>query len=158
MTSYLILTPPGAGADDEKARFIRDSFRWSAFFFPAIWLLVHRLWLAGALVLAAQIATATFLDGRGLGFLAFAINLSLSIIVALEGPMLAANGLARRQWTWQGVTSARNLSEAEEIYYSQQENPAAPANSKPIALPPSASGKASDHGPALGLLGYDGGR
>ncbi len=47
MASYLIMTPPGAPADDERARFIADGFSWAAFFFPGPWLIVKRAWLIG---------------------------------------------------------------------------------------------------------------
>ncbi|PST17556.1 DUF2628 domain-containing protein [Mesorhizobium plurifarium] len=118
MASYLIMTPPGAPADDERARFIADGFSWTAFFFPGPWLIVKRAWLIGISVAILQfvlLLSASMPGGFGAALL---VHLALGLIVSLEGPLLIASKLSARDWTLRSVVPARDLETAEEIYYS----------------------------------------
>ncbi|QRM53685.1 DUF2628 domain-containing protein [Sinorhizobium sp. BG8] len=159
MASYLVLTPPGKNASAEDARFIRDGFRWTAFFFPALWLLFHRLWFWGIAALAVQFGASALAGVPGFAVAGFAIQIGLSVLVALEGPMLAATALARRQWSFDQVTLADNIDEAETIYFSVR------ADSQAAGRPTAQTGTMArgynvqaGQGPALGLIGYDGDR
>ena len=159
MTSYLVLTPPG-GPDSghTQTRFVRDRFSFLAFLFPGFWLLAKRLWLPGLIVLVLQGLAGYVAEQPGLFFAGTALGLSLSMLVALEGPSLIAAILERKGWTLAGIVVADDLDAAEDIYFN---DPATvPASPKPLApgwtaLP---SGTARPTGPALGLLDLDGGR
>ena len=105
MASYMILTPPGAHADDERARFVADRFSWTAFLFPALWLLAKRQWAIGIAVAVLQISLISLLSVAG-GFLASVlVQLALRLLVALEGPVLVARSLTARDWTLQSLLS-----------------------------------------------------
>jgi hypothetical protein len=85
MTSYSILSDKTGGRGDETARVIGDRFTWAGFVFGGFWLLWHRAWFAGILVLAADFAVALFLQPTGYGLLAVAIDIALALLVGLEG-------------------------------------------------------------------------
>ncbi|MBP2237891.1 hypothetical protein J2Z31_004414 [Sinorhizobium kostiense] len=118
MASYLIMTPPGAAADDEGARFVADGFSWTAFFFPALWLMAKQTWLLGIGVAILQILLILLLQLPG-GFVAALImHLALSLLVSLEGPLFIARHLSARDWTLRTIIPAPDIATAEEIYYS----------------------------------------
>jgi hypothetical protein len=157
MASYLILTPPGKSANDEKARFIRDRFTGMAFVFPAIWLAMHRLWLLAAAAFAVQLVAAWLQADASLSLTGIALQLALSTLTALEGPAAIARNLERRGWTLRSVVSAEDLAMAEDIYFNDDETPAPAA--QPVAPHGTARGSGSaGSSPAFGLIGYDGGR
>lgn len=150
MASYLILTPPGARADDERARFVADGFSWAAFAFPAFWLLFKRQWAIGIAVAVLQISLIS-LSGLSGGFLASVlVQLALRLLVALEGPVLVARSLTVRDWTLRSVVSAPDLETAEEIYFTS----VASGETRPATLPPAdwTTRKPSSGGPGLGLF------
>ncbi|ACP27133.1 hypothetical protein, putative membrane protein [Sinorhizobium fredii NGR234] len=118
MASYLILTPPGAAADDERARFIADGFSWTAFFFPALWLIAKRAWLLGISVAVLQILLILVSTLPGGLIAALILQLALSLVVSLEGPLFIARKLAAEDWTLRSIVPARNIETAEEIYFS----------------------------------------
>ncbi|WDZ76597.1 DUF2628 domain-containing protein [Ensifer adhaerens] len=131
MASYLILTPPGAHADDERARFVADGFSWWAFLFPAIWLLTKRQWAIGIAVAVLQISLISLLS-HGDGFLpSLLAQLALRLVVALEGPVLVTRSLTARDWTLRSIVPAPNLETAEEIYFTSvavaEKRPATPS-------------------------------
>ncbi|ASY58736.1 MULTISPECIES: DUF2628 domain-containing protein [Sinorhizobium] len=118
MASYLIMTPPGAAADDERARFIADGFSWAAFFFPALWLIAKRAWLLGISVAVLQIVFILLSEVPGCFTAALIMQLALSLLVSLEGPLFVARKLAAEDWTLRSIVPARNIETAEEIYFS----------------------------------------
>ncbi|OAP38823.1 hypothetical protein AU381_06815 [Sinorhizobium glycinis] len=119
MASYLIMTPPGAAADDERARFIADGFSWAAFFFPALWLIAKRAWLLGLSVAVLQILLILLTEAPGGFTAALIMQLALSLLVSLEGPLFIARKLAADDWTLRSIIPARNIGTAEEIYFSK---------------------------------------
>lgn len=155
--SFLILTPPGEPAAAENAAFIRDGFRWTAFLFPALWLLVHRLWLWGAIALVLQFAAMALSASPEFGAAGLALAISVSLLTALEGPQALAKAREARDWTLRSVVVARDLETAEHIYYSEhapQRDAATAATA--ASLPASDTSTKAARPPALGLLGYDG--
>ncbi|MBD9374431.1 DUF2628 domain-containing protein [Rhizobium sp. ARZ01] len=152
--SYLILTPPGAPAAAENATFIRDGFRWTAFFFPVPWLLVHRLWFWGIIALVLQVAASILTDSSELAAAGFTLALAVSLLTALEGPQVLARSREARNWTLRSIVSARDLQTAEQIYYSAHATPEKPASAP--TLPIAGTNTKAGSPPALGLLGYDG--
>ena len=161
MTSYVILTPAtGPGRDHEATRCLRDGFSLAAFLLPGLWLLWHRLWLLAIGAFLIEGIAMALVRIPGFWPAGFAILLSVRILAAAEGRMAYIRGLLNTGWVETGLVSARNLAEAEEIYFSdgigtveKADIPAVNWNIQTRADGHSAPGKA-----ALGLIGYDGGR
>lgn len=154
--SFLILTPPGEPAAAENATFIRDGFRWTAFFFPALWLLVHRMWFWGAIALVLQFAAMILIASPELGVAGWTLAIAVSLLTALEGPLALAKAREARDWTLRSVVVAHDLETAEHIYYSEHAPQRAPATAATASLPASDTSTKAARPPALGLLGYDG--
>jgi hypothetical protein len=159
MASYVILNPvTGPGTDHQKTRFIRDGFSLLAFLFPGIWLLCHRLWIFGIAALLLQGIGLEIMGMPGLWPAGFALLLAVSIATAVEGGILSISSLSGRGFVTQDVVSARNLSEAEDIYFSGIGNEARPEIRPTQWDIPAANAGSAPTGAALGLIGYNGGR
>ncbi|GJE25649.1 hypothetical protein LKMONMHP_0487 [Methylobacterium organophilum] len=98
MRTYTLHLPEGALRGDaralDRAHMVPDGFSWPAFAFTALWFFFHRLWLAGALVLAFLVALAV--GGRLLGLTPWAgilVSLLAAILIGLEAASL-------RRWTY----------------------------------------------------------
>lgn len=115
MARYVILrhedaTPPGGLP---SVLIVRDGWAWLAFVFPLFWLLWHRLWVAGFIVLAAMIAISLIAQTPQGVALGLPLNLFLGLFVGLEGPA-ARIGKARLQgYALCDVIEASSRSEAE---------------------------------------------
>jgi hypothetical protein len=158
MASFVILTPgAGPGKDHRKTRFIRDGFSLLAFFFPGIWLLCHRLWLFGIGALLLQGIGLELVHDPALWPAGFALLLATSVLTAVEGRMLFVRSLFAGGFLSNGLVSARNLAEAEEIYFSGIADER-PQDIRPVRWDIPATNTGGAHGAALGLIGYDGGR
>jgi len=159
MASFIVLTPEtGPGSDHEKTRFIRDGFSLIAFLFPGIWLLCHRLWLCGIGALMLQGLAFELMGVRSQWSVGFALLLAISILTAVEGPMLFARSRLARGFVTDGLVSARDLAEAEDIYFSEIADSNS-ADIRPVERDIHVVKAGSGHSAAvLGLIGYDGGR
>lgn len=150
MASYMILTPPGARADDDRARFVADGFSWGAFLFPALWLFAKRMWLTGIAVAVLQILLISLSAISGGLLAALLLQLALGLLVSLEGPVFIARRLIARDWTLRSIVPARDLETAEEIYFANVAPAERQATERPsIDWPRQAPAKA---GPGLGLF------
>lgn len=119
MSSYIVLTPPGGPEPDHRStRFVADRMVWTAFVFPGFWLLFNRCWLWGILVLIAQFSASWLVEHPGFFWAGMAAELALAILIGLEGRQILIRTLMRRGWTLEAVVAARDLSTAEEIYFS----------------------------------------
>lgn len=159
MASFIVLTPEtGPGMHHEKTRFVRDGFSLSAFLFPGVWLLSHRLWLAGIGALLLQGIALALMGMPSFGAGGFALLLAVSILTAVEGRMLYVRGLSARGFSADGLVSAYNLAEAEEIYFDRVPD-GTPQDIRPVDWDILQASAGSSRGTAaLGLIGYDGGR
>jgi hypothetical protein len=159
MASYLILTPPG-GSDRNRddTRFIRDGFCLTAFLFPALWMLSHRLWLHATAALLLQALGVALIGQTGLWAAGGAIILGVHLLAALEGRQALFASLTARGWQPEGLASAGNLATAEEIYFSSASAATDAEIRKATWDIPSRTGNTGQGGPAFGLPGYDGGR
>lgn len=159
MASFVVLTPEsGSGNDHEKTRFIRDGFSLVAFFLPAIWMLCHRFWLLGIGALLLQGIGLELIRMPTLWPAGFALLLAISVLTAVEGRMLFIRSLSARGFVADGLVSARNLAEAEEIYFSGVVD-TRPEDIRPARWDiPGANAAPARNNAALGLIGYDGGR
>ncbi len=158
MASFVVLTPvTGPGRDHEKTRFVRDGFSLAAFLFPGIWLLCHRFWLLGIGALLLQGIGMAFMGNAQLWAAGLSLVLAVSVLTAVEGRMLFVTRLAANGFDAVELVSARNLAEAEEIYFSgiplEEAEDIRPAD---WDIRNAAAG--THGGAALGLIGYDGGR
>ena len=133
MASYLIMTPPGAPADDERAQFIADGFSWAAFFFPALWLMAKRAWLLGLLIAVLQISLILLSTVPGGFTAALVMQVALSLLVSLEGPLLVAHRLSARDWTLRSIIPADDLETAEVIYFANTKTAAHDGKAAPLA-------------------------
>jgi hypothetical protein len=150
MASYMILTPPGARADDDRARFVPDGFSWGAFLFPALWLFAKRMWLFGIAVAVLQILLISLSASAGGVLAALLLHLALALLVALEGPMLIVRRLIARDWTLRSIVPARDLETAEEIYFANVPSTDRTAVTRPVADWPRQT--PANSGPGLGLF------
>ena len=160
MASYLILTPPGAGAADAvRTRFVRDGFSFVAFVFPVLWLFFHRLWFFAVIALLLEGIGGELMSRDGFLPAGLAILLGVSLLAALEGRNAYVRSLATRGWKETDLVSAGRLEEAEHAYFADIPE----AGSEPVAglgtniAEPSGSA-ARRRGSGFGLIGYDGGR
>jgi hypothetical protein len=160
MASYLILTPPGGPDRSQiKTRFIRDGFSWTAFLFPTLWMLFHRLWLQAIAALLLQGIALELMRQPGFFAAGITILLGVRVLAALEGPNAFCRNLVAGGWKAEGLVSAPNLATAEEIHFSGVE----PKMEEHIRannwdIPSSPNNSPSRSGPSFGLPGYDGGR
>lgn len=150
MASYMILTPPGGRADDDRARFIADGFSWGAFLFPALWLFAKRLWLFGIAVAVLQILLISMSTIAGGLLAALLLHLALALLVALEGPILIVRRLVARDWTLRSIVPARDLETAEEIYFANVPSTDQAAAARPVVDWPRQA--PANTGPGLGLF------
>jgi hypothetical protein len=118
MKSYTLHVPRDAAPSDpgalDKAVLVKEGFSWGAFFFTALWFFVHRLWIAGLLVLLAVLGLAfglqTLRVGAGTVFLA---ELLLAILIGLEASSLWRWTLRRNGKPAVDVVAAADREEAE---------------------------------------------
>lgn len=150
MASYMILTPPGARADDDRARFVADGFSWGAFLFPALWLFAKRMWLTGIAVAVLQILLISLSAIAGGLLAALLLHLALGLLVALEGPLFTVRRLIARDWTLRSIVPARDLETAEEIYFANVPSTDRKASERPSVDWPRLA--PANTGPGLGLF------
>jgi hypothetical protein len=160
MAIYTVHAPARVNApeaDPMALTFVKEGFNWPALFFPAIWLIVRRMWLVFVLYIAAAaiIGAAT---QTAVPFVVAPISLGFAFLFALEANGLRRWTLARNGWRMVGVAEGRNQLEAERRFYSRllgegvppKEAPAVPPPPPPRALPTTPS---SDTGlPIVGLF------
>ncbi|MBB3570902.1 DUF2628 domain-containing protein [Rhizobium sp. BK491] len=165
MASYLILTPPGATNRSEasdryrdETRFIRDGFSWTAFLFPTLWMLFHRLWLHAIAVVLLQGIALELIRQPGFFAAGAALLLGVHVLVALEGPHAISDRLIGRGWKVENLVSAPDLATAEQIHFSElEQQPNRNIRSENWDIP-AKNTNTSRPGPSFGLPGYDGGR
>jgi hypothetical protein len=159
LRSYLVLTPPGGPDREHRSTLVLpDGFSWLALLFPWIWLIWHRLWIAGVIAFVLQMASGMMINIDGLWPAGTLLGFATSLFVALEGRNHYANALVRRGWKLEGVISAVDRQTAEDIYFSDLPQPASSplpssADWAKQAKQPPASGW---QGPALGLFDHGG--
>lgn len=131
MTSYAILSDRVAPGGDETARVIADRFSWAGFVFGGFWLLWHRAWFAGALVLIVDVAIPLLLYPTGFAGLALAMDIALALLVGLEGNGWRVNAEERRGRHIVDIVEAPDPETAFEIHAHR-----AAARALPKAPPP----------------------
>jgi hypothetical protein len=139
MAIYTVHAPARADtsdADPMALTFVKEGFNWPALFFPAIWLIVRRLWL----VLVLYIAAVVILIGAtrvAAEYVVVAVAIACAFLFALEANGLRRWTLAFNGWRMIGVVEGRNPLEAERRFFGAllTEKPAAPVVA-PVPPPP----------------------
>ena len=111
---YTVHFSPFGRGPDRDARFVKEGFAWTAFVFGPFWAFYHRLWLPGVLLLLAIVALALASEIGLIDPAADAVfGVGLSALFAFEANDLRRAKLGRAGLAERGITSGRNLSEAE---------------------------------------------
>lgn len=154
--TYLVFTPAGGTALDDRARFVPDHFSKLAFLFPAIWLFVQRQWLAGLIVFILQAAIAGLMARDGGMLPGLIAEIALRLAVSLEGPSLVASSLRHAGWSERAAIVADSLPSAEEHYARAMGEDLTVQNPGPAVTLP--HGRTEQTAPAFGLFGSYGER
>lgn len=114
MRSWTVHLPPGSTRGSVPATgtrlvpvLIPEGFSLLACIFGPFWLLAHRAWLAGGVVLLALIALSFLPDPWGL-----ALDLALLILLGFHGQDLRRWTLSRRGWVLGHLVLARDADSA----------------------------------------------
>ncbi|MEC9342663.1 MAG: DUF2628 domain-containing protein [Pseudomonadota bacterium] len=157
MTSYTVHLPPQTGSGrlpGEDARFIPERPAVLALVFPALWLLLHRLWYALALYLVAVAAISIVTQWSGSDILGL-LSVLPGFYLLLEGRQLLRGRLERLGWRLAGVVEADTPEDAEWRYFSANAGddvtgPAAPGWTPAEGTSPVRTG---EEAPAIGIFG-----
>jgi|RhiMetdeSRZDD1v2_1073273.scaffolds.fasta_scaffold06316_4 uncharacterized protein DUF2628 len=126
MKLYTAHRPPNFSRDHTV--FVKEGFSWPAFFFPPIWLLYQRLWLAFALYVLAVAAISTGASAAGLpGGPVTVLILALNLILGFEANDMRRSALLRRGYSEEGPLLGENLLHAETRYFGPRLAHGAPA-------------------------------
>jgi Protein of unknown function (DUF2628) len=103
----------------EGAIFVRDGFHFWAFLLGPLWCLWRGLWLPAL----AVIALGAVLLGIGRAFqfstdTQILAGFVLALFIGLEAPNLRRLGLRQRRYVERGSVAARNLADAEAIFFA----------------------------------------
>lgn len=157
MAVFSVLEPIPTGDlrhDAERIVLVREGFSWFAFLVPLVWLLVHRLWLALVLFIAASFAVQA--AGSAVGGPAAALGeLGLCLIFGFEANAIRRWTLTRRGLRFSAVVAGANRDECERRFFAtwlvghalERDRPASVA-ARPAKTPVAAP--ASD--PVIGLF------
>jgi len=157
--TFLVFEPANGGRDldtADRVTFVREKFYWTAFFFAPLWLLWHRLWLAFAGWLVAEIGIAIAIYAADLDPRAAAVvGLLPSLIIAFEGSELRRRKLLRKRYREVSVIVARDREDAERRFFAEWAN--APEQSRAhmesrFAVPPLASSPPAPSNSVIGLF------
>jgi hypothetical protein len=99
---------------DDLYALVKDGFSWPAFFFGPLWALTNRMWVVGALLIAAMIGIsmvpAAFDGGDAI---ASSLAVALAVLLGFHGNDLRQWSLERAGYELNAVVSGSNLTDAE---------------------------------------------
>ena len=122
MVVYTVHEPPNPQSDalerGTRLVFIKDRFHWLAALFPAIWLLVKRMWweFAAYLVLMSVLIGVLNILGATQEAMSFLIII-VQIVFGFEAGALYRASLTRRGWSTVGTVAGRNAAECERRFF-----------------------------------------
>lgn len=105
---------------DRDLLLVREGFNFMAFIFSALWLLWHRLWLAAAIVISAQVIlgfAVYWFSANEAGILI--VDVFTSIILGLIAHDLYRWKLGQTGFVEEGVVSGTNKDDATRRYLDQ---------------------------------------
>lgn len=102
-----------------RAHFIKDGFAWGGFAFGWLWLAYHRLWLATAIYVVAEILVVWLVRPHVEPATLLILDLLGRLFVGLEGNRLReAKGARRAALT--DIVEAKDREAAETIFYARR--------------------------------------
>jgi hypothetical protein len=117
MRIYTYHMKPGATALVDAVA-VREGFSWAAFVFGFLWALYHRLWLVAVVVLAVPVLVRYAVDNGWLEpAIASTVLLLFGFYVGCSGNDWRRESLERRGYVLAGITSARDLAEADRRFF-----------------------------------------
>lgn len=138
MARYTVHVPvrPDARSEAlERAVFVSDGWNWGAFTFGPLWLLWHRHWITGMIMLSITVAMLT-----GMAVLPasegakVAAVLLVSILWGLEGSSLRRFALARAGLAEEGLVAGGDLDALEQRFFAETTVPPSPVAAVPASL------------------------
>ena len=122
MVVYTVHEPPNPQTDvlerGTRLVFIKDRFHWLAALFPAIWLLVKRMWweFAAYLILMSVLIGVLNILGATQEAVSFLV-IVVQIVFGFEAGALYRASLTRRGWSAVGTVAGRNAAECERRFF-----------------------------------------
>ena len=120
MVTYTVHEPPYASASRlesaEQLVFVHDGFSWFAALFPAIWLLMKRMWLEFAIFAAGAGFIVWAFTAAGAPETGNAILLAIQIVFGFEAGALYSAALERRGWRLVGTVSGHSREDCERRF------------------------------------------
>jgi len=118
---FNVYEPPNASGDPADRAlglvFVKDGFYWLAAIFPAVWLLVKRLWLELIIFLCAIALLTWGLEAMGAtSTLSGMVLLIVQIVFGFEAGAVQTAALERRGWRLVGTVTGRNRAECERRF------------------------------------------
>lgn len=157
MSSYIVLSPPGGEARDEKNRFIKDGFAIWAAIFPFLWALSKKLYVEALVLFAIELAIISLSQNPDMEGPATAVSLIISLLWGFEARNWLVGRLEKKGWRQEAVISAASLGDAEAMFYGSAA--ATPARERPWGLTATNRARTPDGtAMALGLMDYEKGR
>lgn len=142
MARYTVHVPKLAttrAAALERAVFVREGWSWGAFFFGPFWLLWHRHWVIGLLVLVLEGVLLSALDSLSLHPTASATaHFLLSLLFGLEGASLRRFALAKSGYAEVALVAGGSMDEMERRFFASV-TPEPPAVVAPVSVVPQVS-------------------
>lgn len=127
-TVHVPSRPDARGEALERAVFVRDGWAWGAFTFGPLWLLWHRHWITGLIMLAITVAMLAGMAVLPASEGAKAAGMLLvSILWGLEGSSLRRLALARAGFTEEGLVAGGDLDALEQRFFAETTVPSSPA-------------------------------
>jgi Protein of unknown function (DUF2628) len=134
-TVHVPSQPDARGEALERAVFVRDGWTWGAFTFGPLWLLWHRHWITGLIMLAITVAMLVGLAmlpaSEGAKALAM---LLVSFLWGLEGSSLRRLALARAGFTEEGLVAGSDLDALEQRFFAETTVPPQPTATVPASV------------------------
>lgn len=142
-TVHVPSRPDARGEALERAVFVADGWTWGAFTFGPLWLLWHRHWITGLIMLAITIAMlvgmAVLPASEGAKI---AGMLLVSILWGLEGSSLRRLALARAGFVEEGLVAGGDLDALEQRFFAETTVPPQPAAAAPASVSVNPHGQA----------------
>ena len=99
---------------DDLYVLVKDGFSWPAFFFGPLWALTNRLWVVGALLIAAMIGIGMIPSAfDGGDALASALTFALALLLGFHGNDVRQWSLERAGYELSAIVAGSNLTDAE---------------------------------------------
>ena len=121
MAVYTVHAPAPEGdqvsAQADRFVFVRDGFSFPALLFGAVWMLLHRMWLALLGYIVITVALAVLLQRFGSAGVAAAVWIFLALLIGFEAPTLRRFTLGRRGYRTVGLVVGDDRELAERRFF-----------------------------------------